>query len=644
MPHKRKVKREHQTKLIFQPENSFLYLRYFDETDDSINLPVDSLLTVFVLKYIHSSNIKVILYKNEEETFSVPVAKSSFEFEISKTIPDAVKCCRLPVWHLPSQLTCLAGLCSVIRYAIKLVAFTTDNPSIGKCKNLLGHQLNCLSAPAEVSTWTNFCELEMPQAIAKFLTSTESYYPTELSKLETHLKQPMRIHNVRKRMQDDLLAQDATEGTDESINQDQLKLYAQERHVFAEGPDMFVSDLLLYPCVYLALLSIGDDYLRGSFPFISRWYDRMNQTETDLIMEELLIFPRSHQGEIRNFSGVTPEVVPDQSLYKCDPKRESGKTFTNQLDVERNLQWWQACGVDSLQSYLDPSSRFSNKQTLDWSLLDRLVHPQAGALPPDRLERKCHQLEGLVLPLIDIAEDHMAMKDRAISNGNGSSDNNSGCVLVDFCSGGGHLGLLLAHLLPQVTVHMVENKEESLARARERGEELGLTNVWYYQANLGYYQGTFQIGTSLHACGVATDLVIQKCMAVRAHFVCSPCCYGAVQSLDNLQYPRSECFRSKGCTETDYIMMGHTADQTHKDTDKYEQGEMFMDIVDTDRALHAQENNYTVVLSKLYPLTCSPKHNLLIATYNHNADDKQPSSAANGFTEQSKKLQINTVY
>ena len=37
-------------------------------------------------------------------------------------------------------------------------------------------------------------------------------------------------------------------------------------------------------------------------------------------------------------------------------------------------------------------------------------------------------------------------------------------------------------------VHMVENKEESLARARERGMELNLTNVWYYQANLEYYQ------------------------------------------------------------------------------------------------------------------------------------------------------------
>jgi hypothetical protein len=35
---------------------------------------------------------------------------------------------------------------------------------------------------------------------------------------------------------------------------------------------------------------------------------------------------------------------------------------------------------------------------------------------------------------------------------------------------------------------MVENKEESLARARERGVQLGLDNVWFYQSNMDYYQ------------------------------------------------------------------------------------------------------------------------------------------------------------
>ena len=43
-------------------------------------------------------------------------------------------CCRLPVWYLPNQLTCLAGLCSVVRYAVKLISFT--NPLLSEHKQV----------------------------------------------------------------------------------------------------------------------------------------------------------------------------------------------------------------------------------------------------------------------------------------------------------------------------------------------------------------------------------------------------------------------------------------------------------------------------------------------------------------------------
>ena len=95
-------------------------------------------------------------------------------------------------------------------------------------------------------------------------------------------------------------------------------------------------------------------------------------------------------------------------------------------------------------------------------------------MPPDRLERKCGQLSSLAAPLAHLAQ--------------------TGDIIVDFCSGGGHLGLLVAHLLPGSRVHMVENKEESLARARSRGLDMGLDNVWFYQCNLEFYVGKFNIG------------------------------------------------------------------------------------------------------------------------------------------------------
>ena len=52
----------------------------------------------------------------------------------------------------------------------------------------------------------------------------------------------------------------------------------------------------------------------------------------------------------------------------------------------------------------------------------------------------------------------------------------------------------MAHLTPEAEIHMVENKEESLARARARGMDMGLDNVWFYQCNLEFYVGNFNIG------------------------------------------------------------------------------------------------------------------------------------------------------
>ena len=123
--------------------------------------------------------------------------------------------------------------------------------------------------------------------------------------------------------------------------------------------------------------------------------------------------------------------------------------------------------------------------SLDWSSLPRSVHPEAGSLPPERLERKCGQLSSLAVPLTQLAR--------------------PGNLVVDFCSGGGHLGLLLAHLLPASSLHLVENKEESLARARTRGLDMGLDNVWFYQCNLEFYVGKFDIGPSIFYLNVLLE-------------------------------------------------------------------------------------------------------------------------------------------
>lgn len=82
-------------------------------------------------------------------------------------------------------------------------------------------------------------------------------------------------------------------------------------------------------------------------------------------------------------------------------------------------------------------------------------------LPENRVARKREQLENLAAAVQLYAQ--------------------PGQVIVDFCAGSGHLGILVAYLLPQCRILLVENKEESIRRAENRIEQLGLQNVTVYQ-------------------------------------------------------------------------------------------------------------------------------------------------------------------
>ena len=143
-------------------------------------------------------------------------------------------------------------------------------------------------------------------------------------------------------------------------------------------------------------------------------------------------------------------------------------------------------------------------------------------------------------------------------------------------------------------------------------------HMLHLTGNLDYFCGSFDIGVSLHACGVATDLVINLCIQSKADFVCCPCCYGSLQQNHILTYPRSEYFKKEKIEFSDYIVIGHTADQTHVTNDKHDQGEMAMNIIDSDRVYLAVENGYTTVsLTKLKPTSCTPKNNIIIAKFSN---------------------------
>jgi len=66
-------------------------------------------------------------------------------------------------------------------------------------------------------------------------------------------------------------------------------------------------------------------------------------------------------------------------------------------------------------------------------------------------------------------------------------------TVVDFCCGSGHLGIVIAYLVPSLTVILVDNKEESLRRAKERVEKLNLKNIMIVHSNLDYFNAKFQV-------------------------------------------------------------------------------------------------------------------------------------------------------
>lgn len=282
------------------------------------------------------------------------------------------------------------------------------------------------------------------------------------------------------------------------------------------------------------------------------------------------------------------------SLYKSDPKRYKprNRLYTEQKEIDAALNKLQALCVD----FTSESDCTYDNFEIDWQQIEP-SHAESSALPVERLVRKRQQLENLANAVVSLSV--------------------PGNRIVDFCSGTGHLGILLAIKLPLSTVILLENKAISLQKAKQRATDLKLTNLLFYQCNIDYFEGKFDVGTSLHACGTATDIVLQQCHRAKANFVTCPCCYGSLQPMPHISYPLSLTFQ-KVLSEKEFMYIAHTADQAHAlgtlncapETTK--QGQLCMDIVDTDRKLQAEQFGYEVTLTRLKPESCTPKNRLLI--------------------------------
>lgn len=368
-------------------------------------------------------------------------------------------------------------------------------------------------------------------------------------------------------------------------------------HQYSEGISITVADLILFTYIYQLLesLSFNKSCLTQNLPNIIKWFDHMYslpkiQAASRLCKHDINRF-KSNGSLEKQFD--LKFRIPDKLEEQIDDdemelsRRCRAKYRAIKPDVAATLDKIKA---GQIQVEIGTHPKGDNVE-IEWDTLPQAVSP-GNDLPNKRVKRKCQQVENLVTAVMEIAK--------------------PGDKIVDYCSGGGHVGIVIAYLLPDCKVYLIENKEESLTRAKARIDKLNLSNVTLFQCNMDYFKGKFDIGVCLHACGVATDMVLQQCLNHNAAFVICPCCYGGVQNTHLITYPRSNLFKNAKITSKDYLTLGHAADQTEFNIALEEQGKYCMNLVDTDRASQARERGYTVTLCGLKPLICTPKNNLLI--------------------------------
>ncbi|XP_062055768.1 glutathione S-transferase C-terminal domain-containing protein isoform X2 [Lepus europaeus] len=573
----------------------YLYLDFSHQTEGYI-FPLHTSVTLFLLSYCDCNIFKVCFVLTKESTDSSLLRKVlSQDIEIQiisrQDLPPIVQNCCLPAIVEQPDNFCRAGLAVVLRHVIQK-SYEAD-PSKKEILELLGFKKTCLKACAEVSQWTRLCELTIPLAIENFLRESSDQPPTipvEILELEKKLSEPVRVHNDDKlrrqklkqqkaadagpphakgKMKNESHTQETSEELDSSSKSLELKvafskLAVQEEpaptnrepshirkakasdlpaleHVFAEGLYFTLADIVLLPCVHHFLAVICKKFSEKlvQFPLLASWYQRIQEVPRVktaalncgiqfLHLPKLLTTSTEHHANLSEVQGTEEQNDP---LFTGGPR----PTMTKLMEK----------GIEVLFSP-HPCPTW----TLDWNILPAAVSPKEGKMSSDRALRKQQQLNNLVYVVINQAK--------------------PGDRIVDFCSGGGHVGIVLAHMLPSCQV-------------------------------------------ALHACGVATDMVIEHCVKTRASFVTCPCCYGFIQNTSKFNFPKSEQFKNT-LSYKEHMILCRFADQTAVQLPPQRRliGKQCMCLVDMDRARAAEEHGYSVQVISMEPESCSPKNNMIV--------------------------------
>ncbi|XP_063739024.1 glutathione S-transferase C-terminal domain-containing protein isoform X2 [Eleginops maclovinus] len=592
-----------------------LYLEVCCQNEEPC-LPLHTSITLFLLSYCDCKSFRVFL------VFTSPESSQSLKSQLpegldvshiqSEDLPQLVRGCRLPAALDESGMLCRAGLAVVLRHIISKTL--EADPSRNDVLALLGFKKTCLKACAEVSKWTRLCEIGIPSAVEEHLKDPSNQYeqlPLSILNLERRLPEPVKVHNDDKLRRQKLQEKKKNEKNSNSESEpgqslqvgDELELRAALaklsvdpvptpttresceirkvktkhlpplQHVFAEGLHFTLTDMVLLPCIhqYLCSLQVHAAGVLHQIPHLLRWYSRVQEVPGVI-----------RAAKACGISFSTPEV-PTSSLPGPPAESNQPSLLEQEEGQETNLTFvggprptMTKLKENGIEAIFAPHP--CPAWTLPWDSLPRAINPTEGKMSDIRSVRKRQQLNNLVAMVTEQAR--------------------PGNTVVDFCSG---------------TVILIENKEESLVRAQRRGAELGLKNIGFIQANLDNFTGPFQIGVALHACGVATDMVMEHCIQAGAAFVISPCCYGFIQNAIKFSFPKSKRFQET-LTNKEHMILCRFADQTAVQLrpDRRLIGKECMGLVDLDRSWAAEAHGYALQVMTMEPDSCSPKNNMLV--------------------------------
>ena len=201
-----------------------------------------------------------------------------------------------------------------------------------------------------------------------------------------------------------------------------------------------------------------------------------------------------------------------------------------------------------------------------WEELPSIVDPGL-YLPEERKLRKRAQLDYMCRAFAKLLY-HLQKKNPSQSDDYVDGRSKKRLTAIDFCSGGRHLGLILAACFPEINVVCLERNPRNCERIEQRKAEGGLDNVQVMCADVAdaLTVQDFDIGVAIHACGWMTDFVQAICLQRKASYVLCSCCVGKIahpgppESIkEYVMHPRSKRFQEK-FTREEFLDMCKKAD------------------------------------------------------------------------------------